>query len=203
MLLNFGQSLILTWILRTEPLCIFCLLPCKFFILCCSVLYHLQGKGFWTRNRFAHRDLGCGGNISSFYPTNRAGRSPPAALRGGGLPLQVDNGKHLFSSARMCKVEYLVEIQDLPFRHLDMSTPACHYIPLVDLVIWYLVSWVAFCTSTLQIPCIRNIFFLLKNWFPLLCDSWQCDSWEQWGILFLHKITHCSERTIKEESSEK
>lgn len=23
----------------------FCLLPCKFFILCCSVLYYLQGKG--------------------------------------------------------------------------------------------------------------------------------------------------------------
>lgn len=24
----------------------FCLLPCKFFILCFSVLYNLQGKGF-------------------------------------------------------------------------------------------------------------------------------------------------------------
>lgn len=142
----------------------FCLLPFKFFILCCSILYHLQGKGFWTKNRFAHGDLCCGGNSSSFYP-NRVGCFPPAALsplRGGGLPLHIDAGK-AFSSARMHKIEYLVESQELPFRQLDMSTPACHCIPLDDLVICYLVSLVSFCTNNLHIPSIR--IFSFKTWF--------------------------------------
>lgn len=139
----------------------FCLLQCKFFILCCSVLYHLQGKGLWTRNRFAHEDLGCGGNSSSFLPHEQSWLLPSCSM------VSTERWR-VTSTHRCCQMslflsknaqEYLVESQDLTFRQLDMSTPACDCIPPVDLVNCYLFTWVAFCTNHLHIPSMRNLFF--------------------------------------------
>lgn len=78
MLLHFGQSWILTWMLRTESLSILC---CYTYVLSHLLLSSWllgKGKGFWTRNRFAG-DLGSAGNSWPPYPINRACCFPPAA----------------------------------------------------------------------------------------------------------------------------